>query len=551
MKGCLMNVHSRCWLHVEHSASFSFDAEKPIKVESIHVRLTLKTGNEEGIMQRGGGEAKVSEMKCVLWAKCVPTITVADKLFCDQPPFIVASFLLGPEGVATATSLSWEIGENVSVSICLTGLTETPEFFSTPCEEPLLCPTNMNNTMEPIKEANTSPHLELESIYNVTLTFAGVKADWGFQQSIWQPLLCFRWFELQGHIREATVPSLPLERRGKKLNDTRTKKRRMITGDIKEASAVSSCGNYVLWRDGTLGLRQELVPYHRVYTPANAEKRVRVRRFPHRFADIVGEIPFGSSVEAIGRQVDGYTNETYVLVILLGAPDAATVAETYNLQCIEPNKWIWGWSKISSRSGLLLLVEVTDTAGSSLPDYGHVERLGEPTYYTSVREERSVRIRSGPSLSTDVVKHLEPNEVKVAVAIHHFTSINDDSSVRLLQQFVEWEEGGFSLLRNNDRVYLVPVHLQQLPRHFPVCPRPATNSPEIIPLHRKRCRTVSPANNRKRPDAGTTLPPDLWSPADIPETLAAGLMKGSVRLEELPKINLNGSPTHSSPSSNS
>ncbi|ESL09613.1 hypothetical protein TRSC58_02664 [Trypanosoma rangeli SC58] len=386
-------------------------------------------------------------------------------------------------------------------------------------------------------------------MYNITVTLIGVKEGWEVPKPIWRPLLCFRWFELQRHIREATVPFIPLEKQVRKRHRAEVQKRRMITGDVREASAVSSCGNYVLWRDRTLGLRRELITYHRVYTPANKEKRVRVRKFPHRFADIVGEIPFGSLVEAIGRQMDSYTKEEYALVVISGTSEAATVAEAYQLQCIEPNKWIWGWSKIVSSSGLTLLVEVIDTTRASLPDQGCVERLKEPTYYTSVREERSVRIRSGPSLSANVDGHLEPNEVKLAIAIHQYPHSNGGNSVPLQQHFVEWEEGGFSLLRNNDRVYLVPVHLKEQPRHFPVCPRPTPTSPEIIALQRMRRRHVSPANAPNTP-AGTTTPsPELLSPADIPEAVAAGLKTGIVRLEDLPKICLNGGSTHSSSSS--
>ncbi|RNF00456.1 uncharacterized protein Tco025E_08796 [Trypanosoma conorhini] len=544
-----MDGRSRFWLRVEHSAHFSFRAEQPITVGSIRLALTPKAENGAGGNVEGGAAAEASDSKYLLWARCVPAVTLGDKVFCDHPPYVVASFTVGPDGVATAPPLRWEIGEKAVVSMWLARLTETPDAFAELNAHPPLHTANVNGDVVPEAETRAAPQLALDSIYNVTITLVGVKQEHEFQQSTWRPLLCFRWFELQGHIREATVPPITLERQARKRHRAEVQKRRMITGDVREASAVSSCGNYVLWQDGTLGLRRELLTYHRIYTPANENKHVRVRRFPHRFADIVGEVPFGSLVEAIGRQLDEYTKEQYALLVLSGTPEAATTAETYQLQCIEPHKWIWGWSKIASSTGLVLLADVMDTARSLLPDQGCVERLTNPTYYTSVREERSVRIRSGPSLSANVVGHLEPNEVKVAVAIHQCPPSHGGSSVPLRQHFVEWEEGGFSLLRNGDRVYLVPVHLQAQPRRFPLCPRPAPSSPEIIALQRRRRRTKSAGNTPTTPAKATTPSPELLSPADIPQAVAAGLKAGTVRLEELSKISLNGTPTHSSASS--
>ncbi|KAH9593194.1 hypothetical protein LSM04_008361 [Trypanosoma melophagium] len=548
-----MDGGSQCWFHVEHTTFFSFHASWPITINSIHLKATPKKVSEANTR-----EADISAVsECILWAKCISGISAADGVFCNQPPFILASFRMDEEGVSIASSLRWNIMEDSVVYLCLTGPSELPEKLHELIKnsQPLI---PKDNSGELIAEEITSlPRFSLESNHNVTITLTGVKTELKLHNSVWRTLLCFRWFELQEHIREATPAPSHYERDFRKRCNSEKTTKRMITGDVREAIAVSSCGNYVMWRDSTLGKWKELVPYHRIFTPAKEEKRVRVRKFPHRFADIVGEVPFGAFVEAIGRERDEFTGEQYVLLILSGLPDAKLVAETYGLNCIESGKWIWGWSKIRTSSGLHLLAEVREEEITRLPGQSRIERLEELVYYTSVREERSVRIRSGPSLNAEVIGHLEPNEVKIAIAVHQTTSplinstVKTGNSAPLLRYFVEWEDGGFSLLRNNDRVYLVPVQLRSQPRHFPVCPKPSPKSPEIIALNRKRFRSASAKERNKGSEEGISPEESLWSPRNVPETVAAGVKAGSVRMEDLPRINLDRCSTSSSISSSS
>ncbi|ORC91629.1 uncharacterized protein TM35_000052250 [Trypanosoma theileri] len=549
-----MDGGSQCWLHVEHSTFFFFHATWPITINSIHLKVTPKQLSES--------ESRTADTSAgpqyILWAKCTSGISAADGVLCDQPPFILASFSMDEEGVSTASSLKWDIREDSLVYLCLTGPSESPEKLQelTKDSQPLI-PKDNSGELNQEEIPNLQPSA-LELHHNITITLIGVKTELNSHHSGWRALLCFRWFELQEHIREATPIVSHHERNyRRRCNSEKTTKRSMITGDVREAIAVSSCGNYVMWRDRTLGMRKELMPYHRIFTPCKEEKRVRVRKFPHRFADIVGEVPFGTLVEAIGRERDQYTGEEYVLLILSGLPNAEVVAETYGLTCIESGKWMWGWSKIRTSSGLHLLAEVRDEARTILPGQSRIERLKEPVYYTSVREERSVRIRSGPSLSAEVIGHLEPNEVKVAIAIHHTTPPPNNSPVKtgnsapLLRYFVEWEDGGFSLLRNNDRVYLVPVQLRAQPRLFPVCPKPTPKSPEIIALNRKRFRSPSGREEKKRSQEEISPEESLWSPSNVPEAVAAGVKAGNVRMEDLPPINLGRSSTPSSSFSSS
>ncbi|KEG15109.1 hypothetical protein DQ04_00181020 [Trypanosoma grayi] len=522
---------SRCWLHVAHSPSFRFQVEQTITVGSIHVQLAPETTETPP----GDGAALEEGTQCLLWAKCITSTAAADGVLCDQTPYVVASLCLNAAGSSTASSLAWNILEGTLVSVCITKSSEAPMALQeAAADSPTRALTDSNGDVSVEVSANSSSFATALRHKSITVTLLGVETDWPSQQSMWRPLLCFRWFELQEHIRAATVVS---QSRKAHWRGHGKHKRRMLPGDVAEATAVSTCGTYTLWRDGTVGLRRELVPYYRVFTPSSETKRVRVRVFPHRFADIVGEVPFGRLVEAIGHEVDPYTMEQYALLLLSGTPDAAVVAETCSLHSVAPNTWVWGWSKIATSNGLLLLKEVTDTTQPLKLEQDYIEQLHEPTYYTSVREERSVRIRNGPSLSAGVVAHLEPNEVKLSTAIHHTSVSQRGASAPLVQHFVKWDDGGFSLLRNDDRVYLVPIQLQSQPCQPAISP-PLVN---VTSPNRKRERSATPNGEQGEPETADTSPQRRHGTSREDA--------GSVPVGDMPIIQLNGSSARSSSSS--
>ncbi|EAN79089.1 uncharacterized protein TEOVI_000645500 [Trypanosoma equiperdum] len=529
-----MTNRENTWVHVGESPLFQFRVKNITTISFIRLQCS----------PRDDVLTPLKDSCITLWAKYSPYVRTADGVLCDLPPYVVASFRFDETGEAVSSALAWVLQEGSAVTICVATDTGVPEVLRDDAAE----------------RSAAAPWAASYGLgCNISVSLFGTEKLRDYYLSSWRPLLVYRWFELKDCVREATI--LPSRYRGPLTPNSTLKfrKRRFLHGGVREAKCISSCGNYVLWADGTMGPAGEVVPYWRRFAPARVDKRVRVRAFPHRFADIVGEVPFGCMVEAIGKKVDPSTREEYVLLVLGVLPNAASLAEAYELTYIETGKWIWGWSKIATRNGMVLLVEVSDTCGATAEGQMWVEHLPEPAFYTSASDDRRVRIRRGPSLHDDVVGHLERNEVKLAVALWHpvdgaicgaipsedVNNTNSDHGAgprgekvpqSVLHHFVEWESGGFSLLRNNDRVYLVAVELRKEPRHFPVCPRPEPQSPEIISISRKRARAESPvseASEKAKADAPSS---QLWSPSMLPEAVTMGLKSGRVRLEDLPTI---------------
>ncbi|KAK7201804.1 hypothetical protein NESM_000246900 [Novymonas esmeraldas] len=414
----------------------------------------------------------------------------------------------------------------------------------------------------------------------------------------WQPLLHRRWYELKSYVRQGTMVSPFSARAGQRdASDdddddaAPPSPAPLFAGDVKEADAVSVNRARVLWCDGGVGLLDEVKPYHRVYEPARAERTVRVRRFPHRYADVVGEVPVGQRVEALGRATDPFTGEHYVLVYLPTAPAFAAHIPTYELTYVEEGRYIWGWSKLAGTSGLPLLVEAAESdtgagdraaARSGCEDAvappahrtrasarerggGHeVMTLPEPTFYTPVRDGRAVRIRAQPSLTGAVLREMEMNEVRAAVALvtAPVRVPGAAAGTTVPHVFVEWQHGGYSLLHNATEAFLAPVELSRVPRRFPIRTRSRVDddggadagAPEIVDLSsqrgRKRARHSAAEDDEAEEEeariAEYTRPPgalgrveadpSLLSPHSLPASLQASLKKGVVRLEDLPAL---------------
>ncbi|KAG8346806.1 hypothetical protein ERJ75_000211500 [Trypanosoma vivax] len=554
MQGVGLWLGNNLVLKFERTLSLSFTVEKNITVSSVHLQCSRDK----------------KDVEFFLWVRYVPPIMSADGVFCEHPPYILTTLRVDGSGKACATSLAWVLLEGGKVYANLTVQKTPPVALQAhasglPPHSEEQCSGHV-----PVVDTDTSLFSSSHTAEDVVITVVAVGEDRKHYLLPWKPLISFRWFELKEHVREATPAALLCGTQFCTTDKQQLRGQIMLQGDVREAAAVSSCGNYLLWSDGSLGLRLEMVPYHRYFTPAREDKRVRVRMSANGSAPTIGEVPFGQVVEVIGRATDPCTGEEYVLFILPDTPDAASLALRHKLLSFERDRWLWGWSKVSTRGGTALLAEVPGSTGASKHVGGWVERLPGPTYYTCVREERRVRIRSGPSLSSSVVGHMEPNEVKVAVAVHHPHEAREQCPVEKnapeqaqnsegvsgadvpLLHFVEWDDGGFSLLRNNDRAYLMPVPLQSEVRHFPVCPKPSPKSPDIIPLNRKRGRTSSPVCKRDSEDASLSTPKqELWSPSNIPEAVATGMKEGLVHLKDLPVISLNDETTCSEPDSSS
>lgn len=343
-------------------------------------------------------------------------------------------------------------------------------------------------------------------------------ADTAVNEVEWQPLLHRRWYELKSYVRQGTT--VPYAPSGCQANETESGSEAstlspvMYAGDVREAEAVSVNRQCVLWVGGGVGLYDEVKPFCRVYQPVRPEKTVRVRRFPHRYADVVGEVPFGLCVEALGRTTDPFTQEQYVLLYLPAGEAFAHHISTYDLTFVEEGRFLWGWSKLAGSSGLLLLRECQSDDGvpisgsdrtiaaspsslSSAPALGattpvasttrvsdavvkdeadgkaEVMLLPEGTFYTPVREGRVVRIRRRPTLTAATLRQMEVNEVRAAVALLTVAvcAPSDPAGAAIPHVFVKWRQGGYSLLRNEVECFLVPVLLSRVPRRFPIYTR--------------------------------------------------------------------------------
>lgn len=303
----------------------------------------------------------------------------------------------------------------------------------------------------------------------------------------WRPVLHHKWFMVKPSVRRVSGSAS------------------LRAGEVGEVHAVSTCGGFVKWDNRTVTPMSELLPYRKVFTAARADKVVRIRRFPHRHADIIGEVKNGESKAAIGQVLDPVDKELYVL---------------------------WedgGWSRLGGTSGPFLIEH-------RLAD---CVVFPEPKLFSSVREGRGVRVRSEPNLTSKQVGSMEPNEVREASALH--TDANGN-------QFVQWVVGGFSCvggLHGNFLMEITPVG--QTLRSHPLRGSRPPPSPAVVSLDRlkKRPREDNIEDDNAALDPSLRRaqlrPRDVGvSPGLVPQHLKDDVRRGQVNLTSLPKMSLNG-----------
>lgn len=415
----------------------------------------------------------------VVWALVLPRLQrlSADRLYAHSPPLALGVVNMVRDGTPELAYLPltrWVVEAGSTVWLALTNADSTAEAVGRQFDE---CRAAVRGKALASSPTSTSP-TEKQSgglclFIPATFSLTGMQLGelYSTEEHQWHPLLVHRWFELKNYVRASTVVEPPSASQRAAVQKAPTSSGappwRMYQGDVKAAVAVSANGGFVRWEDGSTGLMDELKVFYREYTPARQEKVVRVRRYPHRYADVVGEVPFGSTVKACGRATDPFTGEVYALLYLLPGEAYRHMVETYELQYVSAREgWLWGWSKIAGRQGLPFLVEVDGAArkerettavadqsspGSQSPlppllpgshgrgqsadsataapttvsesetDLGFIRvkltKLPPRSFFTSVREGKGVRIRAEPSLHAVSLAELEPNEVKEAVAL--------------------------------------------------------------------------------------------------------------------------------------
>lgn len=395
----------------------------------------------------------------------------------------------------------------------------------------------------------------------------------------WQPLLHFRWYELKSSLLESTVVEQqqrphhhcqhPLHSCGcSGTTAAASGAASLCAGGVKEAVAIGTNRAAIQWSDGSVGSLAEVRPYRRSFTPARPAKVVRVRRFPHRHADIVGEVSFGTIAEAMGRTTDPFTGEHYVLLRLPMGELYRPLIALYDLVYAREDYYIWGWSKVAGTSGQPLLEEVAmddmDGAATALAvekeeaaktkSEGVVPTIwaaGRPlsssqqeevvplppgSFYTPVGDRsQAVRIRRRPTLTSPVIREMPRNEAREATSLI-YTSLpivsggakKGRTASRVMHCFVEWARGGYSLMQNHVDLFLAPVNLMGTPRRFPLRTR-SRPPPEdgddddaeeesVIDLTEERRRRGRGERRRSRSQASSVSDDDLERVLHPPST---------------------------------
>ncbi|KAG5475280.1 hypothetical protein LSCM1_03392 [Leishmania martiniquensis] len=579
-----------------HTAASSFMAVRTGACAVLEVRHpTVIAAIDAELPIHGASEEDDESTSYVLWALTIPM-----RIACFADGFYSAT---APVPVAFAKVASGMSHRRASVSLRrwdLNGGTRSALLLASHDASSLLVREVLEGALGVRSVATRSPPpLEVVPVVRWGLSGTEMSSTDSLAGAEWQPLLHRRWYELKSYVRQGTViphySARNIRSRAHSADRSRSNgvflnggspamAGTMFAGDVKEAAAVSVNRACIMWTDGVVGLLDEVKPYCRVFRPARPEKTIRVRRFPHRYADVVGEVPFGQCIEAFGRATDPFTAEQYVLVYLPAEAAFLSHVCTYDLIYVDEGRYIWGWSKLAGTSGLPLLVEVENkdasagdipagprngrAAASSMRDVrsraqsdGHVDvtPLPEPTFYTPLRDGRPVRIRSKPLLSSPVLREMEANEVRAAVALVAVPLLlpADPAGTPVDHVFLEWQQGGYSLLRSATESFLAPVQLSRVPRRFPIRTRSggddvAATVPEVLHLRGQsiyKRKHSSAALDDKDVEAGLAelLRPhpasarvasdaSLLSPHSLPESLQESLRKGVVRLEDLPAI---------------
>lgn len=313
----------------------------------------------------------------------------------------------------------------------------------------------------------------------------------------WRPVLHRKWFVVKPHVRKTTV----------KFSPPHVLAPHRRAGEVGEVRCVSNCGTMVRWSNAVESPTQEVMPFRKILTPARVTKAVRVRKYPHRNADILDEVPFGCERTAVGQQIDEATGEMYV--------------------CWEDG----GWSRVQGADGPFLIERRLENCVV----------FPSSKLYTSAREGKGVRIRDAPSLKAREIGSMEANEVREALALHS----DEDGN-----QFVQWKAGGYSCvggLHGSFLVELLPLH--QSLRQPVLRASPRAPSPDVIDVGRcarKRARdsesdSLSEAELDPTSRKGSHNPPNVGiSPGLVPQELHDNVKQGKVNISVLPRVSLNG-----------
>ena len=308
----------------------------------------------------------------------------------------------------------------------------------------------------------------------------------------WQPVIQRRCYVVRPNVRKVTVRRCPLHIKCPSL----------CSGQVAEISAVSK--SLARWRNGVVSVLAELEPFSRTYICARGDKPVRIRKYPHRNADIIGEMTVGEARKAVSKIVDPAHGEEYV-------------------------EWeSGGWSRVSGTGGPFLVLQQLDKC----------EVFPHPKMFTSVRESKGVRVRQCPNLTSKQIGVLEPNEVREAVASH-----SDEQG----NQFIEWASGGFSCHHGTHGTFLVEV----VPCNKALMCHPIIShredSPEVRDLYKERRVPLrmrdggcSDTGSEDSPQAKVRRTEDGISPSLVPQNLKQDIASGRVDLNKLPTVAIDG-----------
>lgn len=496
-------------MHLSCSAHLLVEEEVPFFTK-INQRTTVKSLQVSASAPLTGGESY-----CV-WALCTPSYgrLPADMAYATVSPFILGGFTAtgadhDSRGVYTVPVTNWQLEPGTTLFVHVAAASAGRESVGAELAAAKRCAANAaaDTVVRPRPSrdaaASGSPR------FTVRLCGSMLPVLVGDDQAEWSPFIVHRWFELKdSSVGEATFvfrPAQPPTVEGRPIVPAEAVASyfTLLPGAAKEAAGVDEERAYVKWMDGSIGLMPELQSYFHFFTPARREKVARVRRFPHRHADIVGEISFGLEVTAIGLQRDPFTGEAYALVALPGGPEFAHLPAAHDLRNLSAGQWLWGWSKVAGRSGLPLLSDVTPEAQRAAGPSAHLpppppasrrpdralasgavegEALPCPTYYTPARPNKPVRIRKKPTLRAEVIGQVEPNEVREAVRIVTVPPAGLAAATRgrgrtggpgktaavpdtdgSPAHFVEWRGGGYSALSNATQEFLRQIRLSAEP----------------------------------------------------------------------------------------
>lgn len=345
----------------------------------------------------------------------------------------------------------------------------------------------------------TAP-VSAERFAHIHVTCSGTILEHVPPHNGWRPLMESKWFVVKPSVHKTTITFAPPHI----LSPSRR------AGEVAEALAVSACGNHIMWANKVVSLASEVQPYRRRYTPARADKEVRVRRFPHRNADVIGFVPFGEHRLAVGQVVDNDTQELYV-------------------------RWEHGgWSRTNGSGGPFL---VEDRFARSNGAESSCTVFETPRLYTSSREGRGVRVRCEPNLTSKQIGLMEPNEVREAIALHQ-DEVGSD--------FVEWKAGGFSCASGPHGSFLFHMIPTQQLRSQTLRGSRGPPSPEIISLDRRKRSRENACSQSDNDEASHHLGrrtgdgpvPVGISPSLVPQALRDELADGKASLVSLPRVSM-------------